>query len=223
MMKKLSMKKKIRNYSRMVALACAMCLGLAGCGEVVEEDDSIVVVEHGKEESIYTLAVVAVNNVVKTEKVRCTYRQVNDEELSFQVSGKKVENLFVAAGDVVKKGQLLVELTGCDRDDEVEQLEYQIKRNELLLSYLDINKEYELSGRWWTYVYKSAHTDSTYERLQSDIDNIEKEYRYEREDLEDAINAFLKEEKNCEKIVILFSLSSINFQRKLIIYINKKF
>ena len=187
MMKKGNLKKKSRNYSRMVALACAMCLGFTGCGEVEEEEDSIVVVEHGKEESLYTLAVVAVNNVVKTEKVRCTYRQVNDEELSFQVSGKKVENLFVAKGDAVKKGQLLVELTGCDRDDEVEQLEYQIKRNELLLSYLDINKEYDLSGRWWQFVFKSSGSESEYERLQSDVDNIEKEYRYDREDLEDAI------------------------------------
>ena len=171
----------------MVALACAMCLGMSGCGEVVEEDDNIVVVDHGKEESIYTLAVVGVNNVVKTEKLRCTYRQVNDEELSFQVSGRKVENLYVSKGDAVKKGQLLVELTGCDREDEIEQLEYQIARNELLLSYLDVNKEYELSGRWWQYVYKSSGSASETERLQTDVANIEQSYRYEKEDLEDAI------------------------------------
>mgnify|MGYP003310705312 CR=1 FL=1 len=173
-MKRRIMRQKAKNYSRVVALACAMCLGLSGCGEVEEEEDSIVVVDRGEEESIYTLAVVAVNNVVKTDKIRCTYRQVNDEELSFQVSGKNVETLYVTTGDMVKKGQLLVELTGCNRDDEVEQLEYQIKRNELLLSYLDINKEYDKSGRWWTYVYKSAHNDSTYEKLETDLENIEK-------------------------------------------------
>ena len=187
MMKRKNMRQKAKNYRCTVALACAMCLGLTGCGEVVEEEDSIVVIERGEEKSDYTLAVAAVNNVVKTEKVRCTYRQVNDEELSFQVSGKKVENLYVATGDSVKKGQLLVELTGCDREDEVEQLEYQIKRNELLLSYLDVNKGYDLSGRWWTYVYKTAQNDNNYEKLQSDLENIEKEYRYDREDLEDAI------------------------------------
>jgi len=186
-MKKENRKKNVKNYSRMVALACAMCLGISGCGEVVEEDDNIVVVDHGKEESVYTLAVASVNNVVKTEKLRCTYRQVNDEELSFQVSGRKVENLYVSKGDAVKKGQLLVELTGCDRDDEIEQLEYQIARNELLLSYLDVNKEYELSGRWWQYVYKSSGSASETERLQSDVANIEQSYRYEKEDLEDAI------------------------------------
>lgn len=182
-MKEKSIRKKTKWNSRVTALVCVLCMGLTGCGEVEEESDSIVVVERGEEASIYTLAVVAVNNVVKTEKIRCTYRQVNDEELSFQVSGKKVENIYVAVGDTVKKGQLLVELTGCDRDDEVEQLEYQIKRNELLLSYLDVNEEYELSGRWWTYVYKGGD----YEKLQSDIASIEQSYRYEREDLEDAI------------------------------------
>ena len=186
-MKMENKKKNAKNYKCMVALACAMCLGMSGCGEVVEEDDNIVVVDHGKEESIYTLAVVGVNNVVKTEKLRCTYRQVNDEELSFQVSGRKVENLYVSKGDAVKKGQLLVELTGCDREDEIEQLEYQIARNELLLSYLDVNKEYELSGRWWQYVYKSSGSASETERLQTDVANIEQSYRYEKEDLEDAI------------------------------------
>lgn len=187
MMKKKNLKKSVKSYNRLVALACAMCLGLTGCGEVEEEDDSIVVVEHEKEESIYTLAVAAVNNVVKTDKLRCTYRQVNDEELAFKVSGKKVENIYVSTGDTVKKGQLLVELTGCDREDEIEQLEYQIARNELLLSYLEENKAYELSTLWWNFVHKSSQSESERNRLQTNLDNVEQNYRYEQEDLEDAI------------------------------------
>lgn len=187
MMKKMNKCFKVRCYRNAVAFGLAMCLGLAGCGEVEEEEDSIVVVERGKEESIYTLAVAAVNNVVKTETVRCTYRQVSDQELSFSVSGKRVENIYVYVGDMVKKGQLLAELQGCDRDDDIEQLEYQIKRNELLLSYLDTNENYEKSSRWWTYVYKSSGSETEEERLKADLANIEQNYRYNREDLEDAI------------------------------------
>lgn len=178
---------KAKYYRNVMALTCAMCLGLAGCGEVEQEEDSIVVVDRGKEESVYTLAVAAVNNVVKTEKVRCTYRQVNDESLSFSVSGKRVENIYVKTGDIVKKGQLLLELTGCDREDEIEQLEYQIKRNSLLLSYLDINETYDKSNRWWTYVYSSKQSEADKEKLDANLASIEQSYRYEREDLEDAI------------------------------------
>ena len=179
--------RKKKNVSCLVALACVMCMGLAGCSEVVEEKDSIVVVERGNEKGAYTLAVAAVNNVVKTDKLRCTYRQVNDEEISFTVSGKKVENIYVSNKDTVKKGQLLVELEGCDRDDEIEQLEYKIKRNEILLSYLEQSKAFDLSSRWWTFIYKSSQSESERERLQADLDNIEQNYRYQKEDLEDTI------------------------------------
>lgn len=186
--REMSIGKNSKTKVALVALACMMCLGLAGCGEAEQEEDSIVVVDRGKEESIYTLAVAAVNNVVKTDKLRCTYRQVNDQELSFQVSGKKVENIYVTTGDSVKKGQLLVELTGSsNREDEIKQLEYQIKRNEIQLGYLEQNLAYDLSARWWTYAYKSSKSESEYERLQSDLATIEQNYRYEKEDLEDAI------------------------------------
>jgi len=48
------------------------------------------------------------------------------------VSGKKVENIYVKLGDTVKKGQLLFELEGADREAELEKLEYQTSRIILL-------------------------------------------------------------------------------------------
>lgn len=177
-----------RKISR-AALLCAAVFGLSSCGGQEEEGDIIVQLQQ-EQKSPYTMTYVSVGDVVLTQQIRCTYRQVTQEDIGFSVSGKTIENVYVQKGDPVVKGQLLAELAGSDRQTEIEELEYRIARNELLLSYADIDKDYERSGRWWTYIYQSSGSEEEEERLQKDLERIEQTYRYKREDYQDQIDLY---------------------------------
>ena len=181
-----SFRRKIR---RAAALLCAAVFGLSGCGGQ-EEDEDIIVQLKQEQKSPYTMTYVSVGDVALTQQIRCTYRQVTQEDISFSVSGKIIENVYVQKGDPVVKGQLLAELVGSDRRTEIEELEYRIARNELLLSYTDIDENYERSGRWWTYSYQSSGSEEEQERLQKDLESIEQTYRYKREDYQDLIDLY---------------------------------
>lgn len=181
-----SSRRKIR---RAVALLCAAVFGLSGCGGQEEEEDIIVQLKQ-EQKSPYTMTYVSVGDVVLTQQIRCTYRQVTQEDISFSVSGKTIEKVYVQKGDPVVKGQLLAELVGSDRQTEIEELKYKIARNELLLSYTDIDKNYERSGRWWTYIYQSSGSEEEQERLQKDLERIEQTYRYKQEDYQDQIDLY---------------------------------
>lgn len=181
-----SSRRKIR---RAAALLCAAVFGLSGCGGQEEEEEIIVQLQQ-EQKSPYTMTYVSVGDVVLTQQIRCTYRQVTQENVSFSVSGKTIENVYVQKGDPVVKGQLLAELAGSDRQTEIEELEYRIARNELLLSYTDIDKNYERSGRWWTYIYQSSGSEEEEERLQKALESIEQTYRYKQEDYQDQIDLY---------------------------------
>ena len=171
------------------ALLCAAAFVLSGCGGQEEEEDIFVQIQQVKK-SPYKMTLVSVGDVVLTQQIRCTYRQVTQEDISFSVSGKTIENVYVKKGDTVVKGQLLAELAGSHRQTEIEELEYKIARNELLLSYTNIDENYERSGRWWTYIYQSSGSEEEEERLQKDLERIEQTYRYKREDYQDQIDLY---------------------------------
>ena len=185
----LRFKNSSRRKIRRAALLCAVLFGLSGCGGQEEEEDIIVQLKQ-EQKSPYTMTYVSVGDVVLTQQIRCTYRQVTQEDISFSVSGKTIEKVYVQKGDPVVKGQLLAELAGSDRQTEIEELKYKIARNELLLSYTDIDKNYERSGRWWTYIYQSSGSEEEQERLQKDLERIEQTYRYKQEDYQDQIDLY---------------------------------
>jgi len=179
-------KRKGSRCSRAAALFCALCVGALGCGADVEETDAIVKIEQ-PEESSYTLVVASVGDVVQTGRLRCTYRQTDEEEIRISADGKTVAKVYVAEGDQVVKGQLLVELAVGSDQETIDELEYKIARNELLLGYTEIDENYEISGKWWNYVYQSSKSESDMEKLEQSLENIRQSYRYKREDYQDAI------------------------------------
>lgn len=180
-----------RYISRLLAL-CLALLGTAfsavGCGPQGDDEEAVVRLEQGDEDSGYTLAEAAVNDVEKTADIWFNYRQTKQENVNFPVSGKQVKELYVNVGDRVKKGQLLAILEGADRQDQIRDLEYQIARNKLQQGYLDINEAYALSERWWNYVYKSNLSEDEEDKLQSDLKSTKQSYRYQREDYQDRID-----------------------------------
>ncbi len=164
----------------------ALCA--AGCSEPEEDEDTFVVIDRNEEESPYTLTKATVSDVVLDVELWFNFKQTQTENVMFPVSGKKVEEVYVKPGDRVKKGQLLAILEGGGREADVRELEYQIARSQLQLSYVDINENFAISERWWRFVYQSSGSDAEEERLQSDLESLKQTYRYQREDIQDKID-----------------------------------
>lgn len=174
-----------RSGKRILAsyLAAGMVISaaLSGCTQAPPEEENKVIVEQEAPEVDYSLVTVTRNDFISSRLVRCVYSQFNAEDLSFKVSGKLISKVYVKEGDVVEKGALLAELSGGSREDEIERLEYQIKRNQMLLEQLDDTENYEISRRWLNKIYNKGF-DQT-----GDIPNLQKDNEYKREDYRDAI------------------------------------
>lgn len=167
--------------------ACAvMGLVLCGCTQS-EEPDNMVIIEQDEPGMSYDLGLVERSDVVKTERVQCTYRQMSEQAVCFTMSGRQVDRVYVEEGDHVKKGDLLVELSSEELERQIEDLEYRIARNELLLEYTDINEAYDISGMWVNYLYYSGMSERDKENLDDRIAGTQRSYRYLREDYSDAL------------------------------------
>lgn len=174
---------------RCLASACmaAAMLAASGCGQMQDDNQSIIVVEQEAEPIVYDMAVVMSGDVQKTQRIRCTYQQLNDESLSFGVSGVSVKKVYVQEGDVVEKGQVLAELSSASRQEDIARLEYQIARNQLQMDYIQINEDYEISSLWLNYLYQSGKSQEEKKRLEDSVAQVQQNYSYAREDYEDAM------------------------------------
>lgn len=211
-----AMKKKMCRYAqkhnprknpvfRGVFLFSAACLWLSGCGAAPEPDDAaenMVVIDHDEDEIVYITMTVSVQDVFRTAKVFCRYTQAEGEESDITVSaiGRTVEDVYVQEGDSVTAGQLVALLSGGDHAAEIRDLEYQVERNKLLLGYTELDEAYDVSYRWWTYLNRSSMSEQDSDKLEQDLEDIHRSYRYLREDYQDAIDlntaelALLREE-----------------------------
>lgn len=181
-------KKRIAARKKGLVVAAVTCaLLMTACATVDEGADNIVLIEKEAESIAYEMAVVSVADVVKTEKVRCIYQQVNDEQVSFSVGGKRIDKVYVQKGDSVKKGQLLATLDTGNAADTIETLEYRITRNKMTLEYSQLNEDYEISTLWLRYLYQSGQSEAEKKALEENVASIQQRYRYSREDCEDAI------------------------------------
>lgn len=194
-MKKNGLVKKAGYASIRQILTLGLAMGgivfsTVGCAELPEDGKTLVVIDGGDTESAYKLTEVVVDDVVKTVNLSFGYEQTLSETIYFPVSGRRVQEVYVQVGDRVKKGQLLavLEAGNGNYESQIRDLEYQNARYQLQLGYLDINEVYERSGRWWKYIYQSSRSEDEWERLQSDLTQMEQRYAYQREDYQDKID-----------------------------------
>lgn len=181
---------------------CGMAGLLTGCGGPVDEEDSGVKINHSSGKNPYIMTEAVMGEVVLTEVVQFRYGGKDSTNVMCEIGNKNVYSILVEVNDIVEEGQKLVIFEGGDRTEEIRELEYQIERNRLQLSYVDINEENAVSSRWWRFVYQSNGSEAEEERLEDDLAKLRQTYRYQREDLQDKIdlqeqqlNRYRKEEE----------------------------
>lgn len=169
----------------LLGLAAIMLL-FAGCSGEEEEEEHLIV---SQEEAVvtYKLAAVEKGDVEKTAKIYVTYKQLNEENLSFPVSAKQVSKVYVSEGDTVEEGDLLAELSGSSLETQIEELEYRIERNELSLKSLKSSRDYELEAARLNYEYGTEKSDSDKSAYNAQKEQIKSSYEYRIEDLSDSI------------------------------------
>lgn len=172
------MKKRIGCFA---ALMLIFSISLSGCGKQEEPP----VVEVNSEESVvsYSLVQATVEDVVLTQKIDCTYAQTKDQEVSFNVTGKLISRVYVKDGDVVKKGDLLCELSSSQLEEDIDRLAYNVKRNELQLGYYDMDEALDIQDQWVNATKFGTPPDAVGEIVQG----IKDGYKRKRELLNDTL------------------------------------
>ncbi len=161
---------------------------LCGCAAGEEEQEELVIMEPGKEQLQYDLAIASRGDIFLTKTLQGIYEELEKEEVCFPVSGRLVTSVYVKEGEAVKKGQLLAQLGDSDLSRQVRELEYQIRRNEKLLEQADVSDDYEISTEWLRFLYQSGNTDEEEEATKERVAQIQQRYQYMREDYQDAID-----------------------------------
>lgn len=157
-------------HRRMFTILIILSLTLSGCSLAPKEEvlPEAPVIPIGNVED-YELVEVLRGDIIESLTVDCTYTAFQTEELNFQVSGIRLDHVYIKEGDLVKKGDLLADLEMDhlgeqieDRTDNVNLLEIKISnendRKELAISSQNklkamdgynsqIDKEYELELR----------------------------------------------------------------------------
>ncbi len=138
---KITIKKHI-----LLFLALCICVLFSACSKV--EDIPLVIVDSEDETMSFNLIPVTRDDVTLTKEISCSYIQTASQEVSFSITGKFVNKVYVKEGDIVKKGDVLCELASSNLQRDIETLEYRIKRNELLLSYVDRDEALAIQDAW---------------------------------------------------------------------------
>lgn len=159
---------------------------LFGCNNQTYEDEPIIIVDRKVDELTYNLDEATVGDVTLTKNVNVEYVQTKEQQVAFNVGGKVVDKVYVREGDRVKKGDLLVELKTDNLEEQILDMKYKIKQSELSLSFLDKQEEFDKESAHITLIHTRL-TGDDYCDYEDSINKIERNYRYQREDISDSI------------------------------------
>lgn len=175
-------------YAKIILLAIIITVVFNGCKEA-EEKQPIIMVDTSGLDVVYTMDETSIGDVILTKKVSCEYVQTQDQEIAFETGGKIVDKVYVNVGDYVEEGDLLLTMDCGNILEEIARLEYQIKRNTLLKSYLDKQEAYDKQSEEYTYIYdyQSPSSEEEVSKHNHKIFLIEEDYSYRRQDYDDEI------------------------------------
>lgn len=171
----------MRRIKIFTPLIISILLLFSGCSKT--ETVPNVVVDSEDNTISYSLVSASIEDVVLTQRVDCTSVQTKDQEVSFSVTGKYVDKVYVREGETVKKGDLLCELSSASLEEEIEDLTYKIKRNELRLSYLDMDQSLELQDLFLIGIFGEEETQAVRDRYARQRTLINDDLEFDREEL----------------------------------------
>ena len=177
--------KRIRTVTGLVLMLSLFSL-MTGCQDKPEEAPPLVL-ESGDDALEYSLTEVMRGTLEETVSIQCYYRKNEEQEVYFPVSGKQIRRICVQEGDIVKKGDLLAELAIGNIEDQIDELQYRIERNELLLSYIDADEELDIESRYNTMAYMSKHEEEDKEDYEADVQRMKDQNEQKRNSYRDAI------------------------------------
>lgn len=194
------------NIKKFFVVTAACALLLTGCGKT--EEAPLVMVDSEEDVVSYSLVQVTYDDVILTKKMDCTYSQSKAQEVSFNVTGKYVDKVYVSEGDVVKKGDLLCELSSSSLEEEIENLEYSVKKNELKLSNYDMEEALDIQD---LYTYGGAPSA---ERVESIKKSYEKKRTLTNDDLEFDREELNKKRKELRESRLYATLDGVVYNLK---------
>lgn len=189
-----------RNHlgAKLLCVCTMSAILLSGCSQAPVEEKSVVV-DNSDKTIAYNFVAVERRDVTATKSLRCTYRQQSEVEQSFQLTGRIIDHVYVQEGDYVKKGDVLATLTLNTLNRDIEDLEYRITRNELQLSFIEQNEALAIQKLWVGYLNSPYQSEEGKKNVESQVEGIRQNYRYQREDCEDALEIDRKKLKTLQQ------------------------
>lgn len=159
---------------------------LMGCGSKAIEEP-LVMVEPIKPPVTYKLSKATKGDVILSTSITCNYVQTKEQEVVFPYGGKIVDKVYVKEGDIVNKGDILVELEVGNIEEQIIELEYEIAKTAKQLSYLDKAEEFDIEDSYYGYVYSSKMEEDDVKAWEKRDNKIKQRYTYKREDYADKL------------------------------------
>lgn len=168
-----------------VILAGGMALIATSCGQQTAEEQQTLLVEE-EEVAAYSTTTAEYGDIVKNVTLVCTYTSTEEQSLSFGVEGKLIDRVEVEIGDYVNKGDLLIALDVQDLEEKIEELEFQVKKQELKLRQTEEMKQFEIDSANTLFTYTNK-TDDDEDALEDKLESIEEKYKTDLEDMNDTL------------------------------------
>lgn len=212
---------KHNGLKALIVTSLLFTTGLVGCGTQTVEEEPVIQVDVSEEGVSYRMTQISVGDVVKTKNINSNYVQTKAQEVAFNVGGKIVDKVYVKEGDKVEVGDILVELENGNLEDEIAELEYKIKKNELQYGYLDDYEKFDLDSAYYSFVTSTDMEEEDLEDYEEVQEEIREGYTERREDFEDTLyyDRLKLEKKKAElaanRICATMAGTVINIKREL--------
>lgn len=128
------MSSKLPGRIAAAAVAIVMATACTSCNLVpTKEEKYKLTVSTNNVMDSYAFTTVEYGDVTLDKVISAQYARLNEEKLSFEISGRKVGNVYVQDGDDVEEGQLLASLDVSSQQDRIVTYSESIRENELLI------------------------------------------------------------------------------------------